>query len=167
MSGRVAVAGVASTEATGTGITVMLAVLPFPSLVAVMVIGPPTACAVTSPLASTVAIVASLVVHVTVRPLSVLPFPSFSVAVSCCVAPTWMVADDGLTSTVATGTSATNADAVPLLPSLVAVIVTGPPTVLVTRPFASTVATLAFAVVPVTVRPVSGVPCASFGVAVR
>ncbi len=55
---------------------------------------------------------------------------------------------------------------VPFLPSLVAVMVTGPAAFAVTRPFASTVATVALLVCQVTVRPVSGVPAASFGVAV-
>src|SRR3989442_1756306 len=56
----------------------------------------------TSPVAETVAIVALLVVHVTVRPVSVLPAESFAVAASCTVAPTWIEAVAGLTETVAT-----------------------------------------------------------------
>ena len=55
----------------------------------------------------------------------------------------------------------------PLLPSLVAVTVTGPPAPLpVTRPVASTVAIVAALVAQVTVRPVRGLPAASCGVAV-
>src|SRR5436190_956584 len=140
----VAVAGATVTEATGTGMTVMLAVLLFPSLVAVMVIGPPTFCAVTSPFASLVAVIVTVptpvpvtrpfastvamfpfaVDHVTLRPVSGLPFASFGVAVSCAVPPMTMLAVGGETSTVATGTGVTVIDAVPLFPSLVAVMMT-------------------------------------------
>src|SRR2546426_12794189 len=78
-----------------------------------------------------------------------------------------MVPDAGLTSTDATGTAFTVTAELPLFPSLVAVMVAGPPAALpVTRPFASTVTRLASLVPHVTVRPVSGVPAASFGVAV-
>src|SRR2546422_10970864 len=78
-----------------------------------------------------------------------------------------MVPDAGLTSTDETGTAFTVTAELPLFPSLVAVMVAGPPAALpVTRPFASTVARVASLVPHVTVRPVSGVPAGSFGVAV-
>src|SRR5712691_3871522 len=158
--------GVTSTEATGAGVTVRLDVPLLPSLVAVMTTGPPTLLPATRPFASTVARVASLVPHVTVRPVSVLPFASFSVAVSCSVMPTATLAGDGVTFTESTGAGLTVTADVPLLPSLAAVIVTGPPAALpVTRPFTSTVARVALLVVQVTARPVSGLPAASFGVA--
>src|SRR5262245_21663419 len=96
--------GVTSTVATGTGRTVIAAVPVFPSLVARTVTGPPARTPVTTPALSTVARVASLVVHVTVRPASTLPFASFSVAVSATVAPRITLAGAGVTSTVATGT---------------------------------------------------------------
>src|SRR6266571_3441115 len=159
--------GVTSTDATGAGVTVRLDVPLLPSLVAVMTTGPPTLLPVTRPFASTVARVASLVPHVTVRPVSVLPFASFSVAVSCSVMPTATLAGAGVTATESTGAGVTVTADVPLLPSLVAVMVTGPPAALaVTTPFTSTVAMVASLVVHVTVRPVSGLPAASFGVAV-
>ena len=56
--------------------------------------------------------------------------------------------------------------AVPLCPSLVAVIVAVPATWPVTSPVALTVATLVLLDTHVTVRPVSGLPVASLGVAV-
>src|SRR2546427_13015974 len=56
--------------------------------------------------------------------------------------------------------------AVPLFPSLVAVIVAEPGATAVTRPFASTVATPGALVVQLIARPESGFPFASSGVAV-
>src|SRR5690349_6258807 len=132
-----------------------------------MVTGPPTPVPVTRPVADTVATFALAVTHVTVRPVSVLPFESFGVAVSCTVVPSTMLGEAGVTVTVATGVGLTVTAEVPVLPSLVAVIVTGPPVATaVTRPLAFTVAIVASLVVHVTVRPVRGVPPASFGVAV-
>src|SRR6266581_2758962 len=163
----VPVAGLTSTVATGTAFTVTAELPLFPSLVAVMVTGPPAALPVTRPFASTVARVALLVPHVTVRPVSVLPFASFSVAVSCSVMPTATLAGAGVTATESTGAGVIVTADVPLFASLVAVMVTGPPAALaVTTPFTSTVAMVASLVVHVTVRPVSGLPAASFGVAV-
>src|SRR6266516_531611 len=137
----------------------------FPSLVAVMV-AEPVASAVTSPLALTVAAFMLLLVHVTVRPVSTLPFASFSVAVNWTVLPTLMLADAGVTVTVATGGGFTVIDAVPLLPSLVAVIVTDPTATPVTSPLPETGATVGSLLVQVTVRPLKGLPSASSGVAV-
>src|SRR6266571_4817728 len=162
-----AVAGLTATDATGIGMTVTADVPCFPSDVAVIVTGPPTAFPVTRPFASTVATPASLVCQVTVRPVSALPFASRGVAVSCTVAFSCTLGAPGVTSTEATGTGVTVTADVPFLPSLVAVIVTGPPaTFAVTRPFASTVAIVALLVCQVTTRPLSGLPAASFGVAV-
>src|SRR5439155_20771822 len=89
--------------------------------------GPPVATPVTSPLPLTLAIARLLDCHVIVRPVNGLPFASFGVAVSCTVPPTGTLAVAGVTVTDATGTGVTVTDAVPLWPSLVAVIVTGPP----------------------------------------
>src|SRR2546422_10479114 len=161
------VGGVTSTDATGMGVTVTAAVPLFPSLVAVMVTGPPAAFPVTRPFASTVAIAASAVCQVTTRPVSGLPFASFGAAVSCRVAPSWTLAGAGVTSTDATGTGVMVTEDVPLLPSLVAVMVMGPPTVFpVTRPVASTVAIARSVVCQVTTRPLNEFPFASLGVAV-
>src|SRR2546427_10037949 len=96
-------AGLTSTDATGTAFTVTAELPLFPSLVAVMVTGPPAALPVTRPFASTVARVALLVDHVTVRPVSAVPAASFGVAVSCTVALGEMPAGGGVTSTEATG----------------------------------------------------------------
>src|SRR5437773_10959649 len=56
--------------------------------------------------------------------------------------------------------------AVPLWPSLVAVIVAGPAAMPVTSPLPFTVATAVFELAHVTTRPVRAVPLASCGVAV-
>jgi len=97
-----------------------------------------------------------------------LPCASFVVAVSGVVCPRYTFAVAGATVTVATGTGVTVIAAVPLWPSLVAVIVTGPPAATpVTTPVALTVATAGLELVQVTVRPVSTFPPASRVVAVR
>src|SRR2546425_8423652 len=64
------------------------------------------------------------------------------------------------------GGAETVSAAVPLCPSLVAVIVAAPAATPVTNPLPLTVATAGLLLAHVTVRPVSGVPLASFGVAV-
>src|SRR5437016_4956591 len=71
--------------------TVMEDVALFPPLVAVMV-AVPAATPVTKPLAETVATAPALDDHVTVRPVSVPPAESFSVAASWTVWPACMVA---------------------------------------------------------------------------
>src|SRR5205823_12869224 len=93
------------TASTGTGVTVMLAVPLFPSLVAVIV-AVPAAFPVTSPLALTVAIAVLLLAHVTTRPASGVPLPSFGVAASCTVPPTSTLAVAGPTPTDATAPAA-------------------------------------------------------------
>jgi hypothetical protein len=137
----------------------------FVSLVAVIV-AVPAATAVTSPLALTVALVASDVAHVTARPESVLPLASSVVAVSCCVLPTPRVAAAGVTVTLATGGGDTVMVEVPVFVSLVAVIVALPVATAVTSPLALTVALVASDVAHVTTRPVSVLPLASSVVAV-
>src|SRR5207247_1042692 len=72
----------------------------------------------------------------------------------------------GRTGTGAPGTGVTVTVAVPLFPSLVAVIVAVPTVTPVTSPVADTVATDVALVAHVTTRPDSGFPAASFGVAV-
>src|SRR5438093_1020980 len=86
-----AVAGLITTDATGTLATLIAADALFPSLVAVIV-ADPAATPVTSPLADTVAIAGLELVQVTARPASTFPAASFGVAVSCVVAPTNTVA---------------------------------------------------------------------------
>src|SRR5439155_20345713 len=72
----------------------------------------------------------------------------------------------GATLTEATGTCTTVIAAEPLWLSLVAVIVAVPATLPVTSPLALTVATVVLLLTQLTARPASGVPFASFGVAV-
>src|SRR3989441_845448 len=158
-------AGLTATEATGTVDTVTAAVPLWPSLVAVIVVDP-TARPVTSPLADTVATAPLLVVQVTVRPLSGLPLASLRVAVSCTAPPTYTFGAVGLTATEATGRLDTVTAAVPLWPSLVAVIVVDPTARPVTSPLADTVATARLELAHVTARPASTFPAASFGVEV-
>jgi hypothetical protein len=167
------------TDATGARETVMDDVPDFPSLVAVIVVLP-TATAVTKPFASTVAAAGLLDDHVTVRPVSTEPFPSLSVAASCCVGatPKTSVAEAGFTVTVATGTGLTVTTGVAALgadsllavmiavPKPVAVTVTVAPPELLTVLAALTVSTAVLLETQVTVRPTSTLPLPSFGVAV-
>src|SRR5436309_455316 len=160
-----AVAGLTVTDATGTIATVTLAVPLFPSLVAVIV-ADPAATPVTSPAADTVAIAVFELVQLITRPLSTLPAASLVTALSCVVAPTKTFAVAGLTVTEATGTLDTVTAAVPLCPSLIAVIVAAPAATPVTSPVADTVATAGVPVAQVTDRPQRTLPAASLGVAV-
>src|SRR6266516_2893487 len=146
-------------------VTVMLALPLCPSLVAVIV-AEPAVTPLTSPLPFTVATDVLLLAHVTTRPVSGLPLASFGVAVSCAVCPTCTLAGDGLTVTEATGTCTTVMADVPLCPSLVAVIVAEPATFPVTSPLGLTMATAVLPLDHPIVRPDSGFPFASFGVAV-
>src|ERR1700694_134566 len=154
-------------EPGGGGAVTVIAEVPFlPSLVAVM-FAEPAATPVTSPLLFTVAAAALSLDHVTVRPESGAPFASSGVAVSCTVNPACTDVEGGLTITDATGTKITVTEAVPLCPSLVAVIVAEPAATPVTRPLPLTVAAAVLLDVHVTTRPDSGVPLAFFRVAVR
>src|SRR3989454_12439421 len=76
-----------------------------------------------------------------------------------------MPAVAGLTVSDATGTFETVIVAIPLFPSLVAVIVAVPAATPVTSPAADTVATDVALVAHVTTRPDSGLPAESVGVA--
>src|SRR6266581_78072 len=168
-------AGLTLTDATGTGFTMIAALALFPSLVAVILAEPtpaavmlavPAASAVTSPLPFTVATPGASLDQVIVRPESGFPLASSSVAVSCCVAPAYIDAVAGLTLTEATGTGFTVMAAPALFPSLVAVMFAEPTATPGTSPFAFTVATLGASLDQVIVRPESGLPLASSGVAV-
>src|SRR5919197_5984390 len=157
--------GVTVTDATGVLATVTVAVPLFPSLVAVIV-AVPTATPVTRPVAETEAIPGALLAQAIARPVSGAPLASRGVAVSCAEPFTWRFSVAGLTVTDATGTGATVIAAVPLWPSLVAVIVAVPAATPVTSPLAFTVATDVLLDDQVTVRPVRALPAESFGVAV-
>src|SRR6266480_4599552 len=143
----------------------MAAVPLWPSLVAVIVAEPAT-FAVTSPVPVTVATAVLLLAHVTERPVRMVPLASRRVALSCTVWPTGTLADAGLTVTDATGTPLTVMLAVPLWPSLVAVMVTAPATTPVTNPLLLTVAIVLSLDDQLIARPVKGLPLASRGVAV-
>src|SRR5438034_280773 len=166
-TGTLADAGLTVTDATGTPLTVMLAVPLCPSLVAVIVTGPPAATPLTSPLPFTLAIALLLDCQVITRPVKGLPLASRGVAVSCTVCPIATVPELGVTVTAATGATVTVTLAVPLCPSLVAVIVTGPPAATpLTSPLPFTLAIALLLDCQVITRPVSGFPLASRGVAV-
>src|SRR5213595_502080 len=166
-AGTLADAGLTVTDATGTPLTVMLAVPLCPSLVAVIVTGPPAAPPLTSPLPFTLAIALLLDCQVITRPVNGLPLASRGVAVSCTVCPIATVPELGVTVTAATGATVTVTLAVPLCPSLVAVIVTGPPAATpLTSPLPFTLAIALLLDCQVITRPVNGLPLASRGVAV-
>jgi len=155
--------GVTVTVATAPTITVMAADALLPSLVAVMD-AVPRVTPVTTPVADTVATPGVPELHVIVRPVSTLPFASFNVAERVVVAPTPTFADSGATVTVATGGGKTVTVAVPVFPSLVAVIVAVPAATPVTTPLVDTVATPVALELQVTTRPVSVLPFASVNV---
>src|SRR6266853_1894158 len=162
---RLPVAGEIATEATGTVVMVIAAVLLLPSLIAVIG-AEPEATPVTRPPGLTRATVVSPLAHVTVRPTRVPPAESFGVAVSCTVCPTRMLAVAGEIATEATGTVVTVIAAVLLLPSLIAVIGAEPEATPVTTPPGLTRATVVSPLAHVTVRPARVPPAESFGVAV-
>src|SRR5205823_2886030 len=122
------------------GVTVMADGPLCPSLVAVIVAEPATT-PLTSPLQRTVATEFSLLDHAIVRRDSGLPHPSFGVAVSCTVLPSFTLAAVGVTVADATGALVAVMLAVPLCPSLVAVIVADPAAPPDTRPLLVTDAT--------------------------
>src|SRR2546422_846483 len=146
-------------------VTVMADVPLCPSLVAVIV-AEPTAAPLTRPLELTVATDVLLLDQLTVRPVSGLPLASFGVAVSWVALPACTLAEAGAPVREAAGACTTVMADAPLCPSLVAVIVAVPATFPVTSPLELTVATVVLLLTQVTVRPVSGLPFASFGVAV-
>src|ERR1051325_1063562 len=118
----------------------------------------PATLPVTSPLVLTVAAELLLLDQVIDRPVRTLPFASRSVAVSCCVWPSFSVADAGATVTEATGVCTTVMAAVPLWPSLVAVIGPAPAATPVTNPLALTVAAELLLLDQVIDRPVRMLP---------
>ena len=139
-----------------------------PSLTAVIV-AEPVAIPLTTPVPPfTLATEGLLELHDTARPDSTLLLASRSVAVSDTVPPTATFAGDGVTVTVATGTGVTVTEAVPLFPSDVAVIVTGPPedTPFTIPVLALTVATAALLELQTMERPVNVLLSASVAVAV-
>ena len=157
---RLGFRSVTTTFATGTSVTVTVALPDFPSLVAV-ILAVPGARAVTNPVADTVATRASDVVHTTDRSVNTPPMESLVVAVACVVSPTYRAGAGSCTERLATGTNDTVTVPKPDLPSLVAVIRAAPTPTPVTTPPVDTVATEASDVVQITGRPVSKLPGAS------
>jgi hypothetical protein len=171
------------TVATGTGLTVIADVGAevTVSLVAVIV-AVPTPVAVTvavDPLGLTVRTSLLLEAQEITRPVTTLLFASLVVAVNCWLPPTIIGVVDAETVTVATGATVTVIDKVGALgaDSLDAVIVALPvpravtviaaPADVLTELAALTVSTALLLDTQFTVRPMSVVPLASFGVAVR
>src|SRR5437764_656621 len=150
------------------GVTVTVAEPLVPPLAAAIV-ADPAATPVTRPLELTVATELLLLDHVIARPVRMLPLPSLRIAVAWSVAPTATLVEARLTVTDATGTgvaAATVMVALPLLPSLVAVIVAVPAARPVTRPPEPTEAIEELLVDQLPARPVSVSPLASLRIAV-
>ena len=158
------------TVATGTGFTVIVGVGDelTDSLVAVIVAVPsPTAVTVAGdPLALTVRAPVLLETQVIVRPVKMLLFASRVVAVSCWVVPRIIGVVGAETVTLATGAGVTVSAALPVFPSLVAIMFALPVLTAVTRPVVDeTVATAVLSELHEIVRPVSVRPWESSKVA--
>jgi hypothetical protein len=158
------------TDATGTGLTVIVGVgLELTDSLAAVIVAVPTPTAVTvagEPFALTVSTAVLLETQVTVRPVSTTVLASLVVAVSCWVPPTVIGVAGDETVTVATGAGVTVRVALPVLPSLVAMMLAVPTVTAVTTPWPSTVATAVLAELHASARPVSMFPFASTVVAV-
>jgi hypothetical protein len=165
------------TLATGIGLTVITGVeMPEAASLVAVIVAVPTAAAVTvivAPLevlteldALSERTAGLLETQLTVRPVNVLPLPSFGVAVSCWVAPrtTGVVGAESASDATGIGTTVTDAD--PGTPSLVAMMLVVPTATAVTTPLLDTVATPVLPDDQVTTRPLSGLLFASSVVAV-
>ena len=161
----VALAGETATDATGTGVTVTVAVPVFPSLVARMVVVP-GATPVTTPLDETVAIPALSLEKATGRPVSTAPFASVTMAVRVTLWPTTSCGVLGETITPLAGTAPTATLADADLPSDDAVIVAEPGARAMTSPVEETLAIDSLLDVQVIGRSRSGAPLPSTAVAV-
>src|SRR6185437_7396270 len=154
------------TVATGAGVTVRVTVPVFVSLVAVTVALPALTPVTTPVTGSIVANDVGVTDHVTVRPVNVLPFASFVVAVRVVVRCSTTDGLEGEIVTVATGIGLTVMADVPFFPSLAPVIVALPAATPRTSPFASTEAIVGALDDHVTARLRSTFPAESFVVAV-
>jgi hypothetical protein len=154
-STRLAAAGITVTVATGIAVTPIVALPLLPSLVA-LIVAVPGDTAVTNPELFTVAMLGASDIHAISRPVSALLFASTTVAVACVVSPSTSDATPITTLTEFTGTRVTAINALPVRPSLAAVIVALPTPTAVTRPVAGfTLATAALSELHVGMRPVS------------
>jgi hypothetical protein len=119
---------------------VIAALLLLPSAVAVM-LALPARMPLTSPELVVVAMVGAELVHVTVRPVTVFPAASESVALSCSVFPSCTEPLAGEMDTLFTGPTETEKSDVPDLPPAEPVIVALPVCAAVASPLASTLTT--------------------------
>src|SRR5258705_6188439 len=132
-----------------------------------MIEADPALTAVATPLAFTVATPVAVDDHVIARPVRIPPAESRVVALNVADCATRMVADGGVTVTVATGTSVTVTRAVSALPSLLAMIEANPTATPATPPLASTLAIDDAVETHVIARPVNTAPVESRVVAVN
>jgi hypothetical protein len=145
------------TVATGTGVTVSVAEALLPSLDAVIVVVP-TANVVIAPSLLTAATLGDVDDQVIARPVSVAPRSSRSTALAVVVAPSVSDGSASVIATVATSAGATAIGALPLFPSLVAVIVADPAATADTTPALFTEAMAGADDDQSTARPVSTAP---------
>src|SRR5687767_2039366 len=145
--------GVTVIVATGAGVTVIAAVPNTDPTAARMVVDP-AARPVTSPASSTVAVCVAADVQTNVMPGMFALAASRATALSCRVAPAATVLGLGVTTTLEMPTAT---DAVPLTPSLVAVIVTTPALRPVTLPVLDTTAIVSLVELQPTARSVNTV----------
>jgi hypothetical protein len=122
--------------------------------------------AVTAPVEDTVATDALSEVHMTGLLVSSPPVASRRVAVPCAVSTAVIVAGTRVTVTDATDIGVTVSIALPVFPSLIAVIVAVPGRTAVTTPVLDTVATEALPELQSMIRPVREPPLASSVLAV-
>ena len=133
------VGGDTVTVATAAWTTVTCAAPDKPSMVAVIVTGPPTVTPVTAPPGDTLATAALLLFHVADLPGNSSPCASNALATSVLVRPTATFAVAGSTRTDATERATTEMAALPSFPCADAFTVTGPPIFTpLTRPSALT-----------------------------
>src|SRR2546423_15159472 len=90
------------------GVTVIADVPLWPSLVAVIVTGPPAATPLTSPLPFTLAIALLLDCQAMTRPVNGLPLASRGVAARCTACPSGQLAHAGATVAAAPGAAGTS-----------------------------------------------------------
>src|SRR5439155_18531352 len=142
------------------------AVPDFPSVLAVMVTGPPWETPSTTPVVVTDAISGALDCHEKGRPARGRYEASSAIAVKGSVCPTSSPVWPGVTTTWSTGTGRTVTCASPVTPSTVAWIRTGPPRATpLTRPEEETDAIEGLLEDHTTVRPGTATPPEVFGVA--
>jgi len=161
--------GLTDTVATGTRVTTTDTAALLPSAVAVMDADPAASALMVAVLPDddgvTFATDELLVVQVNDVPEITFPLASLSTAVSCEVCPVMSETNAGLTTGTEAPTTGMLTAAEPCMPSTVAITLVEPNATPFTSPVEDTVATALFALLHVTVRPLSGLPDESSGVA--